>query len=44
MVCKTILRAQFANYSTVSLADSQLTNSWRNFTAAEALKIARRVR
>jgi hypothetical protein len=44
MVCKTILRAQFANYSTISLADSQLTATWRNFTAAEALKIAKRVR
>jgi hypothetical protein len=44
MVCKTIVRAQFANYSTISLADSQLTASWRNFTAAEALKVARRVR
>lgn len=44
MVCKTIVRAQFANYSTISLADSQLTATWRNFTAAEALKIANRVR
>jgi hypothetical protein len=44
MVCKTIVRAQFANYTTISLADSQLTNSWRNFTAAVALKIAKRVR
>ena len=44
MVASTIVRAQFANYTTISLADSQLTNSWRNFTAAVALKIARRVR
>jgi hypothetical protein len=44
MVCKTIVRAQFANYSTVSLADSMLTATWRNFTTATALKIAKRVR
>ena len=44
MVASTIVRAQFANYTTVSLADSQLTASWRNFTAAAALKVAKRVR
>ena len=44
MVASTIVRSQFANYTTVSLADSQLTASWRNFTAAAALKVAKRVR
>ena len=44
MVASTIVRAQFANYNTISLADSQLTNTLRNFTAAVALKVARRVR
>ena len=44
MVASTIVRAQFANYTTVSLADSQLTATWRNFTAAAALKVAKRLR
>ena len=39
-----LVRAQFANYTTVSLADSQLTANWRNFTAAAALKVAKRLR
>ena len=44
MVDATIVRTQFANYTTISLAKSKLTASWRNFADAEALRIARRLR
>jgi len=44
MVDATIVRTQFANNTTISLAKSKLTASWRNFADAEALRIARRLR
>ncbi|MFM9022234.1 MAG: hypothetical protein ACKOK7_00530 [Solirubrobacterales bacterium] len=43
-VGRAIVRAQFANYSTVSAAGAALTDEYRSFTTDEALRIARRLR
>ena len=43
-VGRAIIRAQFANYSTVSAAGAALTGEYRSFTTDEALRIARRLR
>jgi hypothetical protein len=43
-VGRAIVRAQFANYSTVSAAGAALTDEYRSFTSREALRIARRLK
>ena len=43
-VGRAIVRAQFANYSTVSAAGAALTDEYRSFTTDEALRVARRLR
>lgn len=43
-VGNAIVRAQFANYSTVSASGAALRSSWLSFTRAEALRVARRLR
>ncbi len=43
-VGKAIVRAQFANYSTISVAGAALTGEYRSFTTGEALRIARRLK
>ena len=43
-VGRAIVRAQFANYSTVSASGAALTDDYRSFTTGEALRVARRLR
>ena len=43
-VGRAIVRAQFANYSTVSASGAALTDDYRSFTTDEALRVARRLR
>lgn len=43
-VGRAIVRAQFANYSTVSASGAALTDEYRSFTTDEALRVARRLR
>ncbi len=43
-VGRAIVRAQFANYSTVSAAGAALTDEYRSFTTGEALRIGRRLK
>lgn len=43
-VGRAIVRAQFANYNTVSKSGAALTDRYRSFTTDEALRVARRLR
>ena len=43
-VGRAIVRAQFANYSTVSASGAALTDDYRSFTTDEALRVASRLR
>ena len=43
-VGRAIVRAQFANYNTVTAEGAALNDDYRSFTAAEALRVARRLK
>ena len=43
-VGRAIVRAQFANYNTVTAEGAALNDDYRSFTTAEALRVARRLK